>query len=270
MILEIKIPSPGESITEAQLSTWLVKDGDYVEKDQELAEIESDKATLPLIAPDNGQIKMMIQSGETVKIGAVACTIDTTVARPTNGKPQTTTVKPPEIKAKNENLTVQTASVEKPITTSEKIKAVKISPIAQKIMEEHGLTSNDILNGLNRISKNEVEAVIELKNQGISTLQIEKHRDEDRKKMSPLRKKLSERLVAVKNQTAMLTTFNEVDMSTVMDLRKKYQSQFEAKYGFKIGFMSFFTKAVSLALKLHPNVNSMIDGEEIVTPNYYD
>lgn len=269
MILEIKIPSPGESITEAQMSTWLVKDGDYVEKDQELAEIESDKATLPLIAADSGQIKILVQSGETVKIGAVACTIDTAVARPANGKPKTETTKAPEVKPQASNTKEQALSPEKVVSTTAQ-EPVKISPVAQKIMEEHGLTANDVLNGLKRISKNEVEAVIDYKSQAASFTSTDKRRDDERKKMTPLRKKLSERLVAVKNQTAMLTTFNEVDMSAVMELRKKYQSQFETKYGFKIGFMSFFTKAVALSLKLHPNVNSMIDGDEIVTPNYYD
>lgn len=269
MILEIKIPSPGESIAEAQMSTWLVKDGDYVDKDQELAEIESDKATLPLLAADSGQIKILVQSGETVKIGAVACTIDTAVAKPANGKPKTETAKAPEVKQEITNKQ-QVTDKEKTIASAPQQEAVKVSPVAQKIMEEHGLTANDVLNGLKRISKNEVEAVIDYKSQTPSFTSTEKRRDDDRKKMTPLRKKLSERLVAVKNQTAMLTTFNELDMSAVMELRKKYQSQFEAKYGFKIGFMSFFTKAVALALKLHPNVNSMIDGEEIVTPNYYD
>jgi len=270
MLLEIKIPSPGESITEAQMSTWLVKDGDYVEKDQELAEIESDKATLPLIAGESGQIKILIQLGETVKIGAIACTIDTSATRPANSKANTIDQKSEVSKEKVVSQKSPDVSAEKPITGSQKLEAVKISPIAQKMMEEHGLSADDIVNGLKRIGKNEVEAVIEYNSQGAALNNTEKHRDEDRKKMTPLRKKLSERLVAVKNQTAMLTTFNEVDMSAVMELRKKYQPQFEAKYGIKIGFMSFFTKAVAQALKLHPNVNSMIDGDEIVTPNYYD
>lgn len=285
MVLEIKIPSPGESVTEAQMSTWLVKDGDYVEKDQELAEIESDKATLPLLAVDNGQIKILIQSGETVKIGAVACTIDTSAPKPANGKASTPDEKaktvsevPPakkteEVKEKTAPAPKQQAvpiEATQPKVSVQKQENVKISPVAQKIMEEHGLTSEDVLNGIKRIGKNEVEAVLDIKNMSQTFASSEKHRDEERKKMSPLRKKLSERLVAVKNQTAMLTTFNEVDMSAVMDLRKKYQSQFEAKHGNKVGFMSFFTKAVALALKLHPNVNSMIDGEEIVTPQYYD
>jgi 2-oxoglutarate dehydrogenase E2 component (dihydrolipoamide succinyltransferase) len=284
MILEIKVPSPGESITEAQMSTWLVKDGDYVQKDQELAEIESDKATLPLLAGDNGQIKILIQSGETVKIGAVACTIDTSAPKPANNK---TSSPVQEIKSANDtpaakkteevkevvaSTTKQAIPVEQiqPKVSIQKQENVKISPVAQKIMDEHGLTPEDVLNGIKRIGKNEVEAVLDLKSFSQSLTVSEKHRDEERKKMSPLRKKLSKRLVAVKNQTAMLTTFNEVDMSAVMDLRKKYQSQFEAKHGIKVGFMSFFTKAVAQALKLHPNVNSMIDGEEIVTPQYYD
>ena len=136
MILEIKIPSPGESITEAQMSTWLVKDGDYVEKDQELAEIESDKATLPLIAAESGQIKILVLSGETVKIGAIACTIDTSVARPANGKPKDTSVKPQEIKEVAASPKPQAAGVEKPMTAGPKPEAVKVSPVAQKIMEE--------------------------------------------------------------------------------------------------------------------------------------
>jgi 2-oxoglutarate dehydrogenase E2 component (dihydrolipoamide succinyltransferase) len=265
MILEIKIPSPGESITEAQMSTWLVQDNDYVYRDQELAEIESDKATLPLVAPENGQIKILIQTGETVKIGAVACTIDTSAAKPAESS------KPEKQDAPQKTVVQQTPKPTPTVPEREKAKQgiPKISPIAQKIMEEHGLTSVEVAEGIKRIGKSEVEAVLALKNQSPSTTTL-RQRGEDRKKMTPLRKKLGERLVAVKNQTAMLTTFNEVDMSAVIELRKKYQPQFEAKYNIKIGFMSFFAKAVSQALKLHPNVNSMIDGEEIITPNYYD
>jgi 2-oxoglutarate dehydrogenase E2 component (dihydrolipoamide succinyltransferase) len=156
-------------------------------------------------------------------------------------------------------------------SSSQQPTTVKVSPIAQKMMEEEGLTIEDIIAGLKRIGKKEVETVLSFRdNHHASIIKNEVGRKEDRKKMTPLRKKLSERLVAVKNQTAMLTTFNEVNMGAVMTLRKKYQQQFESKHGIKVGFMSFFAKAVVQALKLHPNVNSMIDGDEIITPNYYD
>ena len=287
MILEIKIPSPGESITEAQLSNWLVNDGDYVFKDQEIAEVESDKATLPLIAPENGQVKFFAKVGDTVKIGSVACTIDTSVVKEKSGeseaKSQEAINKMQEPKTKSEEVTT---SIQQPenksqgsraksqeVTTSNQQQvssSIKISPVAQKMMEQNNLSVEDIINGLKRIGKTEVETILQSHSVSSSATSMEKHRDEDRKKMTPLRKKLGERLVAVKNQTAMLTTFNEIDMSVVMELRKKYQKDFETLHGIKIGFMSFFTKAVAEALKLHPNVNSMIDGEDIVTPNYYD
>jgi 2-oxoglutarate dehydrogenase E2 component (dihydrolipoamide succinyltransferase) len=266
MILEIKIPSPGESITEAQLSNWLVSDGDYVMKDQEIAEVESDKATLPLIASEDGQVKFLAKAGDTVKIGSVACTIDTSIAKPL-GKSQEPRAKSQET-AKNPE---PVSSNQQPVTSNQQpvTSSLKVSPVAQKMMEENHLSVEDILNGLKRIGKSEVETVLNAPAFTLTTSE-EKRRDEERKKMTPLRKKLAERLVAVKNQTAMLTTFNEIDMSAVMELRKKYQKEFETTHGIKIGFMSFFTKAVASALKLHPNVNSMIDGEDIVTPGYYD
>jgi 2-oxoglutarate dehydrogenase E2 component (dihydrolipoamide succinyltransferase) len=266
MILEIKIPSPGESITEAQLASWLVNDGDYVEKDQEVAEIESDKATLPLIAPDSGQIKFRVQVGETVKIGAVACTIDTSVAKPAGIEQSAVGNQQSAVSSR------QSAVSDKlqPATSNQQPVTIKVSPVAQKMMEEEKLTTEDVIQGLKRIGKKEVEEVLKLRNHQPSVKTTANHREEERKKMTPLRKKLSERLVAVKNQTAMLTTFNEVDMSAVIEIRKKYQQQFEAKHGIKIGYMSFFAKAVVEALKLHPNVNSMIDGDDIVTPGYYD
>ncbi|MDP4208378.1 MAG: 2-oxoglutarate dehydrogenase complex dihydrolipoyllysine-residue succinyltransferase [Bacteroidota bacterium] len=249
MHIEITIPSPGESITEALLATWLVADGDFVEKNQELAEIESDKATLPLIASESGRIRQLVKAGDTVKIGAVACTIDTSASIP----------------QKSENLIVKPE-----IKTDEPSNNIKISPIAQKMMEENNLSVDEVMEGLKRIGKQEVEAVLKYKSRISETKPQATSRFEERKAISPLRKKLSERLVAVKNQTAMLTTFNEVDMTEVMAIRKKYQSQFEAQHGIKIGFMSFFAKAVAQALRLHPNINSMLDGDEIITPNYCD
>ncbi len=268
MILEIKIPSPGESITEALLSAWFVKDGDFVKKDQELAEIESDKATLPLIASNDGQIKINILAGETVKIGAIACTIDTSFEKPvkTNGTveiaPQKEIIKTSQI-ADNENKKVEISEYQ---TTN----SIKITPLAQKMMEDNNLSVEDIIGGLKKIRKNEVETILHPEYKPTVNYSGSKRRDEDRVKLTPLRKKLSERLVAVKNQTAMLTTFNEVDMSSIIGLRKKYQQTFEAKHGIKIGFMSFFTKAVTYALKLHPSVNSRLEDEVMIIPHYYD
>jgi 2-oxoglutarate dehydrogenase E2 component (dihydrolipoamide succinyltransferase) len=237
-----------------------------VEKDQEVAEIESDKATLPLIAPDSGQIKFRVQVGETVKIGAVACTIDTSVAKPAGIEQSAVGNQQSAVSSR------QSAVSDKlqPATSNQQPVTIKVSPVAQKMMEEEKLTTEDVIQGLKRIGKKEVEEVLKLRNHQPSVKTTANHREEERKKMTPLRKKLSERLVAVKNQTAMLTTFNEVDMSAVIEIRKKYQQQFEAKHGIKIGYMSFFAKAVVEALKLHPNVNSMIDGDDIVTPGYYD
>ncbi len=280
MILEIKIPSPGESITEAQLTSWLVKDGEYVLKDQELAEIESDKATLPLIAGNDGQIKILIRDGETVKIGAVACTIDTAAARPEhiNESVKSEVIKSETVKPGKNKTETKVPVVENKESivneTSSKLKSgeIKITPVAQKIMEENNLSVEDVINGLKRIGKAEIGTVlnkITLNNQGSNSLPANA-REEDRIQMTTLRKKLSERLVAVKNQTAMLTTFNEIDMSQVMALRKKYQQAFEAKYSIKIGYMSFFTKSVVNALKLHPNVNSRLEGESVIIPHYYD
>jgi 2-oxoglutarate dehydrogenase E2 component (dihydrolipoamide succinyltransferase) len=266
MLVEIKIPSPGESITEAQMAEWSVTDGDYVEKNQELGEVESDKATLPLIASESGQIKILIQTGSTVKIGSVACTIDTSVEKPKQKIPEKTAIKPetPKPEAPKPEASKQETVLK------DWYHKIKISPIAKTLMDNNNLSVDDIIQGLSRIGKSEVELVLNQQQLKLSAESAPTKRDEDRKKISPFRKNLSERLVAVKNQTAMLTTFNEVDMSEIMALRKKYQAQFEEKYGLKIGLMSFFTKAASLALKLHPNVNSMIDGDEIITPNYTD
>jgi 2-oxoglutarate dehydrogenase E2 component (dihydrolipoamide succinyltransferase) len=302
-MLEIKIPSPGESVTEALLARWFVNDGDFVEKNQELAEIESDKATLAISASESGKIKLMIKAGETVKIGSVACLIDNSVTGPSSDAKKkdekdaasmAVSSKTQDVKSeKQASLSNQQQAGDNAVFATKEVKqetkmeksptatsdnhpeSAKVTPVAQKIMDEEGLNLDDIINGLKRIGKKEVEAVIDFrKNHTFNSQESPSgntlDRTEGRKKMTPLRKKLSERLVAVKNQTAMLTTFNEVNMSAIIALRKKYQQQFEMKHGIKVGFMSFFVKAVTQALKLHPNVNSMIDGEEIITPNYYD
>ena len=268
-MIEIKIPSPGESITEVVLSNWLVENGQYVEKDQEIAEIESDKATLPLIASESGKIEILIAVGTTTKVGAVACKIDTNV-KPTESKPQQTKkVEVPKQDVKKENLETQNA--EHQLTNSE-YSNVKISPVAQKLMEENNLNIDDVIKGLKRIGKHEIEQILAQKSSlGINSNQkTEISRETEHKKISPLRKKLSERLVSVKNETAMLTTFNEVDMTKIIKLRNQYQNQFTEKHGIKLGFMSFFTKAVTIALKAYPAVNSQIADDEILYPDYAD
>lgn len=275
MISEIKIPSPGESITEVLLARWFVEDGDQVEKDQELGEVESDKATLPLIASSAGSISILIKEGETAKIGAVACKIDSEKAGKTKSKPELKTEVKAEKQEKSEAEVKPAAPQDKSekstsVAASSEPEPVKVTPLARKRMEEQNLSVKDILEGLQKITTNEVDLVIKSKQQGFVAPETSGSREVGKQKMSPLRKKLAERLVAVKNETAMLTTFNEVDMSAVMDIRKKYQQKFEAKYGIKVGFMSFFAKAAAEALKLHPMVNSQIEGDEIVSPQYYD
>ena len=320
MIIEIKIPSPGESVSEVEIASWLAEDGDYVEKDQEIAEIESDKATLPLIAEESGTIKILAGTGEPIEVGAVACRIDTEGKAPrqdpeitsaatgeSNGKTASgDTSRQPAPERDSETISpdgtreedvsddkadegndgggkkkkavadssgrmAQSSKHEKGAEASG-YEQIKISPLAKKLMEEKGFSIGDIINGLQRITRDDVAAIAEMSKTGHVPLQenIPVNRDMKKQKMSMLRRNLSKRLVAVKNETAMLTTFNEVDMSGIISLRKKYQSAFTEKHGVKLGFMSFFVKAVTETLKIYPNVNSFIEGDEIVTPEYYD
>jgi len=275
MIFEIKIPSPGESITEVEIGKWLVENGSIVNKDQEIAEIESDKATLSLTASAAGKLKILIKEGERVAVGTVVCTLDSDEhIKPTENDSvllNKESVQKPEV----ELISVLPVSDSKTAETKlsipeEENHQIKLTPAAKAVMEEESLSIDDLLNGLRRISRKDVEMVLTLQKNEPAKPAIEKTRDEDRVAMSPLRRKLSQRLVAVKNETAMLTTFNEIDMSQVMELRKAYQQQFVDKYKIKLGFMSFFTKAVSVALSKHPSINSMIDGDDVVTPRYHD
>ncbi|MEI7523132.1 MAG: 2-oxoglutarate dehydrogenase complex dihydrolipoyllysine-residue succinyltransferase [Mariniphaga sp.] len=274
MILEIKIPTPGESITEVEIGKWLVENGTFVNKDQEIAEIESDKATLSLTASASGIIKIFLKEGERVAVGTVACTVDSNegiqpmendsilLNRKQAGEPETEKPIIPAIVNIRES---------KPESTSRSTSdLVKITPAAKAVMEEAGLNIEDILNGLQRITRKDVESVLASPIHTMPDLSVEKSRESDRIAMTALRRKLSQRLVAVKNETAMLTTFNEIDLSQLMEIRKKYQQQFVEKFGIKLGFMSFFTKAVSVALSKHPTVNSLIENEDIVTPRYHD
>ncbi|MBN2813268.1 MAG: 2-oxoglutarate dehydrogenase complex dihydrolipoyllysine-residue succinyltransferase, partial [Bacteroidales bacterium] len=263
MIIAVKIPSAGESVTEAAIGNWISADGSYVEKDDELAEVETDKATLPLIAPESGRLTILVKAGQKISVGEVACTIDTDsrsnspVAKKDFSEPKPV---PPAEPVKD---------IPKPVKTESS--AVKTTPLARSIMHAHNLDIDDIINGLRKITRQEVEMVVKQSTPAKPSSPIfTDEREIERRTMSPLRRKLSKRLVAVKNETAMLTTFNEVDMSRVMQIRKQYQDRFISRHGQKIGMVSFFAKAATIALHLFPRVNSIIDGDDEIVPNYTD
>lgn len=260
MILEMKVPSPGESIKEVEIATWLVKDGDYVVKDQAIAEVDSDKATLELPAEASGVITLKASEGDAVAVGAVVCLIDTSAT------PPTASAAPAADAPKVEEQKVAPAPVAAPVvaTTSATGHA---SPAAKKILAEKNIEPSDIIGTGKggRITKE--DAVNAVPSMGTPT---GGSRGSERQKLSMLRRKVAERLVAAKNETAMLTTFNEVDMTAIYALREEYKEAFKAKHGLGLGFMSFFTKAVVRALQLYPDVNSMIDGQEKVTYDFCD
>jgi 2-oxoglutarate dehydrogenase E2 component (dihydrolipoamide succinyltransferase) len=265
MILEIKVPSPGESITEVEIGSWLVEDGAVVAKDQEIAEVESDKATLTIVASEGGKIAIKAAEGEAVPVGDVVCTIDTSVEAPALADVK------PETEVKSEAPVKEVVTKIEEVKTSEEFDKIKVTSVAKEIMKEHDLSVDDVISGLKRLGKKEVEAVINAPQTSMPIVaQKEVSRDINRQRMSSLRRKLSARLVSVKNETAMLTTFNEIDMSFVMNLRKQNQQKFIDTHGFKVGFMSFFTKAAAIAAEAYPMVNSQIDGEEIVSPEFVD
>ena len=254
MVLEMQIPSPGESISEVEIAEWLVVDGEYVEKDQIIAEIDSDKATLELPAEQSGVITLKADEGDVVQVGQVVCHIDTSA----KGSPkETSAIKPVEIVEDKKE-------VSQPVVDT---KSDVLSPAARKIAEEKNIDINQITGTgkAGRITKQDVllgkPAMGNFNNS---------NRSESRNKLSMLRRKVAERLVTVKNETAMLTTFNEVDMSSIFELRKKYKEKFKEKHGVNLGFMSFFTLASVRALKEFPAVNSMIDGSEMISYSYCD
>ena len=258
MILEMKVPSPGESITEVEIAEWLVQDGDYVEKDQAIAEVDSDKATLELPAEASGIITLKAEEGDAVEVGAVVCLIDTSAAKPEGEAP----VK----EAKKEEA--PKAEAPKPVVEETKTYATgSASPAAKKILSEKGISVSDIkgTGKDGRVTKD--DAVKAVPSMGTPT---GGNRGSSRSKMSMLRRKVAERLVEAKNTTAMLTTFNEANMSPIFALRKEYKETFKAKHGVSLGFMSFFTLAVVRALKEYPTVNSMIDGKEMLTYDFVD
>jgi 2-oxoglutarate dehydrogenase E2 component (dihydrolipoamide succinyltransferase) len=267
MIVEIKVPSPGESITEVQIARWLKKEGDVVEKDDELCEIDSDKATLTVNAEEAGQISILAKEGDTVKVGDIVCKIDTSVAPST--KAEKTETPAPTAKAV-ESAKASPAPTPAADSKNESYAKGTPAPAAKKLMEENKIPAH-VISGTGKDGRITKGDVLDLMAKGFKPSSKEEiSRDTDRQKMSSLRKKLAQRLVAVKNETAMLTTFNEVDMSAIMAIRAKYKDAFKEKYGVNVGFMSFFTKAVTEALQLFPAVNAMIDGEEIVYHKYCD
>lgn len=264
----MKIPSPGESITEVEIATWLVENGDYVELDQPIAEIDSDKATLELPAEFAGTIELLVEEGETVEVGQIVCKIDTSAKAPEGTPKKEEKVEEPAPK-KEEAPKPEKAAPAKPVAIDNSVKA---TPVAKEMMQQNNISGNAVKGSGNngKITKADIEAYI---SGGIDTSYIQGWggtRMESREKMSMLRRKVAERLVSVKNETAMLTTFNEVDMSTVMAVRSKYKDKFREVHGVNLGFMSFFTKAVTEALRLFPAVNAQIDEKEMIFHDYAD
>lgn len=266
MILEMKVPSPGESITEVEIAQWLVSDGDYVEKDQAIAEVDSDKATLELPAEASGVITLKAAEGDAVAVGQVVCLIDTGASKPeeagkeepaSGSKAAPTPASEPEPEAKET----------KPDPARETYASGTPSPAARKILDEKGISPAEISGSGRggRITREDAaNATHSMGTPGGGS------RGETRTKLSMLRRKVAERLVSAKNETAMLTTFNEVDMSAVYEIRAQYKDAFKDKHGVSLGFMSFFTKAVIRALQAYPAVNSMIDGKEMISYDFCD
>ena len=264
MILEMKVPSPGESISEVEIAQWLVADGDYVEKDQTIAEVDSDKATLDLPAEESGVITLKASEGDVVPVGNIVCNIDTSVKKPIKesvepSKPVTDNQfvdQDLDLKSNTDKIIADKANNSTP------------SPAASKILSEKGINPLDIIGSGRdgRITKEDALKALPKIDESL----ISKGRKTERKKLSMLRRKLSQRLVAVKNQTAMLTTFNEVNMTPIFEIRKKFKEIFKEKHGVSLGFMSFFTKAVVNALREFPDVHSMIDEDHKLSFDFYD
>lgn len=264
-ILEMKVPSPGESITEVEIATWLVKDGDYVEKDQAIAEVDSDKATLELPAEQAGIITLKAEEGEVVKVGQVVCLIDMDAAKPEGNAAPAPAKEEPKAEAPKQEAP---KPAEKPAPATYATSAP--SPAAKKILDEKGIDASAV-SGTGRdgrITKEDAQNATP----GVPAMGTSNSgsRAQTTTKLSVLRRKLAARLVSVKNETAMLTTFNEVDMSEIFRIRKQYKDEFAAKHGVGLGFMSFFTKAVTRALQMYPDVNAMIDGDYKINNEFCD
>lgn len=270
-VLEMKVPSPGESITEVEIATWLVKDGDYVEKDQPIAEVDSDKATLELPAEQSGVITLKAEEGDVVQVGQVVCLIDMDAAKPEGAVPAAEAPKQEEAPKAAEPAKQEAPKPAAPVAAPQTYATGAPSPAAKKILDEKGVDAGQV-SGTGRdgrITKTDAElaAVPAL---GGSPLTATGSRSTTTTKLSVLRRKIAQRLVSVKNETAMLTTFNEVDMSEIFRLRKQYKEEFAQKHGVGLGFMSFFTKAVTRALQMYPDVNASIDGDFKVNYDFCD
>jgi 2-oxoglutarate dehydrogenase E2 component (dihydrolipoamide succinyltransferase) len=270
MILEMKVPSPGESITEVEIAEWLVKDGDYVEKDQAIAEVDSDKATLELPAEASGTITLKAEEGDAVEVGQVVCLIDTSAEAPASstydGGDEGGNENAEADVAKDQKATKNTEP--KASNPDQSVKSSGIaSPAAKKILAEKGIEATTVAGSGKdgRVTKD--DAVNAVPSMGTPT---GGNRGTSHSKMSMLRRKVAERLVEAKNTTAMLTTFNEVNMTPIFNLRNQYKEEFKSKHGVGLGFMSFFTLAVVRALELYPAVNSMIDGKEMLSYDFVD
>jgi 2-oxoglutarate dehydrogenase E2 component (dihydrolipoamide succinyltransferase) len=260
MILEMKVPSPGESIKEVEIATWLVKDGDYVEKDQAIAEVDSDKATLELPAEASGIITLKAEEGDAVAVGAVVCLIDTAAAKPSGSAPAPVAAAVAEAPKAAAPVAAPVAAVTYASGTP--------SPAARKILDEKNIAPASVTGTgkAGRVTKE--DAVNAVPSMGTPT---GGSRGTERTKLSMLRRKVAERLVAAKNETAMLTTFNEVNMTPINTLRNEYKDAFKAKHGgIGLGYMSFFTKAVTRALQMYPDVNSMMDGDHKIAFDFCD
>ncbi len=262
-MIEIKVPTPGESISEVEIGSWLVETGSFVERDQEVVSLESEKASLTASAPESGTIEILFPNGTRVAVGSIIARIDTSAVAQPAAKPAP---------AADKTIVPAAAETVSPVTHT----SIRVTPVAREIMQEYNLSVEDIISGLRRITKEDVNKVIagglpsaEIQTSAVLT-PVSGERRQERKTMSLLREKLSQRLVAVKNETAMLTTFNEIDMTAVVDLRNRYKAAFEERYKIKLGFMSFFTLAASRALAAYPQVNTQLEGNDIISFNYSD
>ena len=246
----MKVPSPGESITEVEISQWLVKDGDIVKKDQTIAELDSDKATLDLPAEASGKITLKAEEGDSISVGDIVCLIDTSES---------------QLEELNQPAVTKVDLIKEEKTQTTQKENISVTPLARSIASEKGIDLNVIKTKGEKITKDDVLKVVPAMGSSIDDTRVE-----SREKLSMLRRKVSERLVSVKNETAMLTTFNEADLTKIFEIRKKYKEAFSQKHGVSLGFMSFFTKSVTRALEMFPDVNSMIDGDEKISFNYSD
>ena len=259
MPIEIKVPSPGESITQVQLAKWLVEDGEVVAKDQEIVEIDSDKASFPVAAPEDGTVRIKAAEGDTVPVGAVIAVIEPGAAPKAAPKAQ------PEAAPK-------AVAAPAPAPAAAPAAAIPATPLARKVMEDKKISPAEVSGAFpgKKLTRKDIESFVAGRGGKTVDPAAPPSRSEERRKMTTLRLKLAERLVAVKNQTAMLTTFNEINMKAALAIREKYGEAFKEKHGVGVGLMSLFTRAVVIALKDFPQVNSMIDGDELIVPGYID